>query len=222
MPEQFRFQQPLRKVPAPYLDQRLISPRTVQMDGMRHQFLPRSTLPDDGHRRLGCRHHLQALQQGPHVLMATMDAAEAESIFQHFLQLKVFPAQPDDFSDPFDDQQQLIHLKRLGDVIIGPKLDGTDRRIDRRMRRDQNDLRRRAPFLTDLEDCQPVGAGETQVRDYHIKLTRTEYRHPLSPGCRCRDLTPHPLQGIEHGQSHQRFVIDNEHPEPFHENLPMA
>jgi hypothetical protein len=112
-------------------------------------------------------------------MIAPEDPAETEPVFQHLFQFKIFPSQPKNFPDTLDDQQQLVHLKRLGDVVVCPQLDRTDRRIHRPMGGNQDDFRRRTSLLAGLQNRQAVGAGEAQVGNHDIELTRPQDRQAL-------------------------------------------
>ena len=142
-------------------------------------------------------------------MIAPEDPAETKPVFQHLFQFKIFPSQSKNFPDTLDNQQQLVHLKRLGDVVVCTQLDRTDRRIHRPMGRNQDHFRRRAPLLAGLQNRQSVGAGKAQVGNHDIKLTRAQDRQPFCSSGGRHDLTADALQSIQHGQPHQRLIIND-------------
>src|SRR4029079_5162095 len=125
MTEQLRFQQRFRQCCATYLDERMLATGAVLMKGIGDQLFSRAALAQDQDRRIGPRHGFDLVQDAAHLGVGAENDVEAKLALQRFLQVLVFTAQRDDASDPFDDQEEFVHLEGLRDVIEGPQLHGT-------------------------------------------------------------------------------------------------
>jgi hypothetical protein len=70
---------------------------------------------------------------------------------------------------PLDDlvEQDLqpLRLDRLGEVVVGPELDGSDRRLDGALRREDHHREVAAIVLQRLQQLEPAHAGHHEIAD---------------------------------------------------------
>ena len=188
------------------------------MHGIGHQLFSCPAFPDNQHRGIGRRDRLDLLQHRTHFRVASENAAETEPVLQHLFQLLILLAERDHRSRAFDDQEQLVHLKGLGNVIVCAQLDGADGGFDRPVGRDQNHFRLRSRSLHAFKIVSPSAPGRRKSVITMSNSRRGAFQ-PFCAGCRREDFVTDPFQSIQHGQSHQRFIIDNEYLEGPHETL---
>jgi len=90
MPKELRLQQRLGQGRAADLNQGRSLAQTVLMEGIGHQFFPRAAFPDDEDRGIGFRHHLDLVQDRPHLAVGPQNTVKTKLVFELMFQILIF------------------------------------------------------------------------------------------------------------------------------------
>ena len=139
MTEQFAFDEICRQCRAVDLDERILRPEAVVMDGVGHQFLAGSTFPANQHRGVAFAHLGDHLEHVPHFVAVPDDPGDVVFIFKlpdeaFVLFPQLLPFNPDGFQVDHvacqqrgDDAEEFFTVFKVECLIKGPvHAQGTD------------------------------------------------------------------------------------------------
>jgi len=127
-------------------------------------------------------------------------------------QLLVLAAQARGLHGSLDDQQQAVGLEGFLDEVIGPELDGLDRRLDIAMPADHDDGQARMFALYDLEGLQTVkrAALKPDVEDDHCRPAGTDrFQRTVAIG-RFPGLVAFVLENARDEKADIRLIVDDQ------------
>jgi len=149
--EQLALQEILRDGAAVDCDEGVRGAWAARVDRPRHQLLAGACLALDQHRDVGGGHALDEVQDLLHLGSLRDDAADRLEAFDLHLEGRVLAPQPGLLRRLLDEQLQLLHGRRFGEVVVGAELHGLDRRGHRGVPREHDDLGHEAVIGDALE-----------------------------------------------------------------------
>ena len=168
MAEEFAFEQVLGDGGAIDRDERGFGARAVLIDGAGHEFLARSGFaPDQDGDGLGGN----AADFLAHVLHRAARADESRAAFDRGVrQSHRLAHEAAGFHGSMEQAEELPHLKRLLQVIVGAQLGGFDGGFNGAVRRHQNHGQAWVDVVKLLHQLQPAETRQAQVGQHHIAL----------------------------------------------------
>ena len=133
------------------------------MDRLRDEFLARAGRALDEHAGVGGGDAFELLDDLAHQRAVADDALEAELFVQPAVQLEVRPPQPGAFGRLFGARPKLGDIDRLQEIIERPALHRLDRRGDRAVAGQENDLGVGLLRFGEVENAETVDIVHHQV-----------------------------------------------------------
>ena len=211
MAEQLGLEQGLRQRGAADLHERVRVALAGPMQRLRHQLLAGAGLAGDQDGRVGPRHladELEDLQHRPraaHDPLAVGGAlaelqAEGGDLVAHVGVLE----------DPLQRGEQVVHLERLRDVVVGAVLHGLDGAGAAAEGGHHDDFEVGILALQLPEDGEPVLVGQLDVHHHEVGHLLGDGRDALGPGRGVLRLVPGILQQVCQEIPDLGLVIDDE------------
>jgi hypothetical protein len=150
-------------------DKALAMPRTGVVNGARHHLLAGAGLAGNENGGGGRRHGLDQLKQRAHRRALAGHGAQAKSLIELLMQIRVFALQALLLERVGEDMRQLVELKRLGNEVRGAGLDHVHGVLHRTVAGDHNrdDIRVAGQGLVD--DRAAIHARQAEVRDDDVE-----------------------------------------------------
>jgi len=213
VPEQLRLEKALGEGGTVDLDERHVAFGTAGVDRTGSQLLSGARLAGDEDRAAGPGH---ALEGPDHLLDGTASADDAvviELLLPLAQEVAVLAPEALVLDGASNRHEELVHLERLLQVVVGPELHGLDGVVDGGVGGHQNDLGA-LPFRRRLDEVpyelEARLVGHAVVDDEHVEGALSQ--EPLSlkrPGGR-DDLMPLFFEGTSEGLEDALLVVDEE------------
>jgi hypothetical protein len=168
--EEFALQDPFRQGPAVDGHKEFLPAVTSVVDGLGYELFSRSRFPRKKYITVPLRHFLNHLKD-PIQCQAVPDHA-----FGRPLALKVtakqdvLRLQTAALGGPLDDHPHFVGGERLGQVVIGPFLDGLDSTLNGGVSGDHNDHQGGLNLLQLLQKLDTIHAGHPDIADDNIEM----------------------------------------------------
>ena len=207
VPEQLRFEQRLRDRAAVDRDEALRSPRAVVVNRARRELLAGPGLPRHEDRARGLRDGLEELEEIAHDAALAHQAIEPVALFELRAEVRILRPEPPLLYSGVNDVQQRVELKRLGDEVGRPLLDGFDRVLHRAVagHDDRDDVR--VAIQRRLNDGSTVHPRKPQIGDENVEREVREPGDRLFAVRRLHDLESRRHQPFGDRLPQRAFVV---------------
>ncbi len=138
------------------------------MDCPRNQLLAGPAFPLQEHRALALGHPSHQLIHLQHGGTASHQRRPFILTLQLFTKVGIFPDESAVIETPLDHQLDILFLKRLGEIVVGPLLDRFDRTFKRSERCQHHDRRVRTHTFEFPQDCQSIDRTHTNICQHQI------------------------------------------------------
>ena len=209
MPKQFRFQQVLGQRAAVDGHKGMMLPVAVEVESARHQLFSRPAFAHDQHGAVGIGHFVNQIVNVLHLSAGADDVLKAIPVLEFLAEINIFPQSRLVIERPLHRHLQLIDLERLGHVIVGTHLHGLDRRLHRRVGRDQNDRCLAMMFAHVPEHIEPRHRFHLDVGDNYLRLNAVQLFDRFGGAVKGENLVPFFATESHDDLHHCRFVINN-------------
>jgi hypothetical protein len=108
-------------------------------------------------------------------------------------------------------REQLLERERLGQVVVGARLQPRDAVVDGIARGEHQHRRAVAGVAHPPADLEPVEAGHQHVEQHGVGGRRGLVAHRLAPVARERDVEPFESQDALECLADRRLVVDHQH-----------
>ena len=187
--EQFTLQESLRKRAAVDADECIVSPRAVQVNGLRDKFLSCSAFSGNQNRAVGSADNLDHLEQFLHRSALADQVAHTVDFLELATQVGVLLAQSAIFESVTDNDLEFFEIVLgLEDVVERAHLQRLNRGVRAGKRRQKNELPVEVVGSHVAQEIDARHVRHSDIRDDQVKLRRLDqiqrFRHALS----CLDL----------------------------------
>jgi hypothetical protein len=191
------------------LDERLVPPVRVAVDGAGHELLAHPALAGDEHGRArgrGAPHRLPDLLEGAaaahHAVAVVEDEPQPPVLLGEALLAERVPR----------GDQDALAVGRLLDEVEGAQLHRLHRRLHRAVAGEDNDGRRAVLLLQLLQDLEPVHLGHLDVEEHEVRRLLLGELEPHRPVRGEEDLVALVLEDHLEGRADGVLVVDDEDP----------
>ena len=208
--EEFGFEQVLGQRRAVDGHEGLVLPRGIEMQRAGDEFLAGAALALDQDGAVGIGDLGDEVVDLLHLRARADDVLEAVFLLDDLPQVAVLADEALVIERALDGELQLIHLERLGDVVVGAELHRLERRLHRLVRRDQDDRRLRQHLAAFAEDVEAADLVHAQIGDDELRGVHGEVFQRLLSGSVGHRLMSTFLADVGDDRDHSRVVIDDE------------
>ena len=138
------------------------------MDGVGHQFFPRSRFAVNQHPAVGRRHEQNLLAQRFHGDAFPFDHAARGKLF---FELTVFLLHLPGIDGMLDQGERLIDGERLFEKVVSPQFGGAHRGFDGAVARDHDDFGSIVEVTDLVQSFQAVHPGQPDVKQHDVEGT---------------------------------------------------
>jgi hypothetical protein len=171
VPEEFALQQGLRQGGAGDVHETAMGPVGIVVNDTGSQILAGSTVTAQEHGgRAALGDILKQVEHANHRLVAPDHLVETELALEITAQLAHLPAQLGGFQALLDGEHQLIHVERLGDVVVRPQADRLDRLLQPAEGGDHDDDRLAVVLANLAEHVQAGEVGQLVVEQDQVVI----------------------------------------------------
>ena len=107
-----------------------------------------------------------------------------------------------------DEVDDLLGSEWLGQVVVGPALDGVDRGGDRALAGDDDHLGRRPAPLDAVEELEATHARQREIGEDDVPFLLLQLRHRQRRALHRLHLVTLGAQGVAQSLTHQEIVVD--------------
>ena len=207
--EQLALDQLLGDRGAVHLDERLVPPVRVAVDGPGHQLLAHPALAGDEHGRVRGR---GAAHRVPDLLEGGAAAHHPVAVVEDELQAAVLLDEPLLPERVAGGDQDALALRGLLDEVPGPELHRLDRGLDRPVAGQDHHRGRGVPLLEPLQDLEPVHLRHLDVEEDEVRRLLLGDLQPHRAARGEEHLVPLVLEDHLEGGADRVVVVDDEHP----------
>ena len=208
MPEQLGFQQVVGNRRAIDRDKRPVGPIAQRVERAREQLLARAAFPLKQHGGVGARRALQRhnhlLQRGRLADNLRRAAPHGELVFQQH----VFGDQPALRQRPFDEQEQMIGIDRLGEKVHRAFLHRRHRVLNAPVGGHHHHRQFRIQLLRRAQHAKPVALRQTEVGQHHSRPGLLHSLNSLRLVARFNDTMALAFYGQAQHRAEGIFVFD--------------
>ena len=180
------------------------------MDELRDHLLPRTRLARDEHGGVARGDPLDELRETEELGAVAHERARDVRRGEAALEESRTAAERLPLERPLDAHLELVERARLGDVVEGPRPHRLDRRVDRPVARQHDDVGARARRLDGVQYLEPVPVGQAQVEEHDRGLALGHASQRLLSRARGSDVVAQPPQLPGQHLSEGVVVVDQE------------
>jgi hypothetical protein len=211
MPEELTLEHVLGDGGAVDGDERTGAPPAMFVDRSRHQLLAGAAFPGDEHGRFRLVHAAEQRVDLPHGRTVTDDVpTRLDGVDDRTQALHLFAELPMLYGVA-ESEDELLHLKRLRDEVVGAGADGCHGRLHAPERGDDDHGHRRPAFHRAPAELEPVHAVHVKIGDDGFEILVGQGGHRSGARALADDLKAAPGEHGVDEVAYLRVVVDKEH-----------